>query len=104
MAGGSRRGMGHVQKFVLRDLVVEGEWRYKDALPGTPRAAAVLRTLESRGFAHMVSGDMISSDAVYRPTERADQWFLHEGCHLWPPGGTPFVYLHTQGTILPDMD
>lgn len=93
-----RRGMGHVQRFVLRDLVVEGEWRYADALPGTQRALAVIRSLEMRGYAHMVSGDLFT-DPVYRPTPQADEWYLAEGHAIRPPGGRPFVYLHTNGTI-----
>lgn len=92
------RGMGHVQMLVLRDLVVEGEWREADNLPGTLRARTVLYTLWRRGLARLASGDDISGDAVYKPTEAADQWFIDYGYRLRGPE-TPFVYLHTDRAI-----
>lgn len=93
------QGMGHVQMYVLRDLVVEGEWREADKLPGTVRARAIMHQLRRRGLARLVSGDDISGDAVYRPTETADEWFLSHGYTIKRFADTPFVYLKTTTYI-----
>lgn len=93
------RGMGHVQMYVLRDLVVEGEWRYADRLPGTPRAHSIMFSLRKRGLAEMVSGDDISENSVYRPTRAADEWFIEQGYLLQRYADTPFTYLSTTTYI-----
>jgi len=93
------KGMGRVQMLVLRDLVTEGEWRAADKLPGTPRAHLIMMSLRRRGLARMVAGDDISGDAVYRPTDEADQWFVERGYALSRYADTPFIYLHTDRAI-----
>lgn len=93
------RGMGHVQMYVLRDLVVEGEWREADNLPGTLRARTIMYQLWRRGLAKLVSGDDISGDAVYKPTPAADEWYVEQGYLIRRYADTPFVYLHTTRYI-----
>lgn len=93
------KGMGHVQIYVLRDLVVEGEWREKDNLPGTPRARAIMMQLQRRGLARLAGGDHISGDSVYRPTKAADEWFVEQGYLFGKYSRSPFVYLKTDKYI-----
>jgi hypothetical protein len=92
-------GMGHVQMYVLRDLVVEGEWREADKLPGTTRARAIMHQLRRRGLAYRESGSFAGGDAVFRPMDAADQWFVQYGYLLNRYADTPFVYLNTTTYI-----
>jgi hypothetical protein len=93
------QGMGHVQMYVLRDLVVEGEWREADRLPGTTRARAIMHQLRRRGLAERVSGSFSGHDAVFRPLKAADEWFVEYGYLLTRYAETPFVYLKTTTYI-----
>ncbi len=93
------QGMGHVQMYVLRDLVVEGEWREADRLPGTIRARAIMHQLRRRGLAYRESGSFAGGDAVFGPTDAADKWFAEYGYQFTRYADTPFVYLHTKTYI-----
>ena len=93
------KGMGHVQMYVLRGLVVEGEWREADKLPGYLRARTIMHQLRRRGLAKLVSGDDISGDSAYRPTTAADEWFVESGHRLTRYADAPFVYLNTTTYI-----